>query len=141
MNKIPDRLNISFSDKADCEKVLKDKSGPFHSKANKHIFMMALGYGYKYGKRKKLSDKKFGFVRLEYLNNEEISIINAIAVKEAGSLDILLDKAEVFKIAEEYANTGLKLILKDVLGEIEGNYGDYHKRLGSELLEYLESVK
>jgi len=141
MDKIPDRLNISFSDKVDCEKVIKDKSGPFSNKANKHLFMMALGFGYKYGKRKKLSNKKFGFVRIEYLSKEELSIINAIAVKEAGSLDILLNKAGVFKIAEEYANTGLKLLLKDILGEVEGAYGDYHKRLGSELLEHLESNK
>ena len=138
MSEEPDILNIADSDREVYEKIVKDKLGPFKGKDNKHVFMVAISYGLKFGKRTPLNSKKYGFIRREYLSKEELSIIKAIAVNEGQSLDILLDKAELYKIAEEYANTGIKLLKKEIYGEIKGIYGDYYKRLSSELLEHLE---
>ena len=136
----PDRFNINDSDREIYEKIAKDNLGPFKSKDNKHVFMVAMIYGYKFGKRIPLHGKKFGFIRAEYLTKEEMTIVRSLAINENNSLDVLLDKNEVFKVAEEYANTGIKLLKKDIYGEMQDVYGDYYKRLGSELLEHLKET-
>lgn len=126
----PDRFYINKSDRKDYDRLL-EKDSPFHRRENKELFMMAMIFGFQEGNREELK-KKEGFFRTEYLTDEEMSIIKAIAVAEAGDLNVLLDKKKVFSIAEEYATGGIK-ILKDKV--FSGEYGTYAKRLESELIQ------
>ena len=135
-NKGPDRLNIRRSDRKDYARLL-EKDSPFAGKENKDLFIMAMVVGFREGARVEL-DRKEGFIRIEYLNPNEESIIKAIAVAEEGGLDILLDKRKVYSIAEEYAAGGIKL-LKDKV--FSGGYGSYIKKLESELTEEYEKFE
>ena len=129
-DEFPDRLFIRKSDKKNYKDLLEDRESLFKGKGNKRVFLMAMITGFRDGSRIQL-DKKFGFVRTEYLNSEEISIIKAVAVAEKGDLDAVLNKKEVFSIAEEYAASGIRL-LKDRV--FSGEYGSYAKKLEESLV-------
>jgi len=136
VNKEPDRLYIRKSDRKDYDRLL-EKDSPLVGKENKDLFMMALITGFHEGTRVKL-DKREGFFLLYHLNDEENSIIKAIAVTEEGDLNILLDKKKVYSIAEEYAAGGIKLLRDKVFS---GEYGSYIKKLESELIDEFERIK
>jgi len=128
-NKIPDRLFVSNRD--DYKRLL-EKDSPLTGKENKHIFMIAMLIGFKEGRRVELPRGKKDLIRIEYLNDEEISVIKAIAVIEEGNLDVLLDKRKVYSIAEEYAACGIKLLKNKVF---DGGYGSFIKKFESELID------
>ncbi|MFZ7137851.1 MAG: RNA-binding domain-containing protein [archaeon] len=110
---------------------LKDKDSPFAGCQNKEIFFAAMTLGYN-NKIKIPFDKRKEFVREEYLNDEDHTIIKSIAVAETGNLKILLDKKKVYAIAEQYATGGISLLFQSVFGN---EYGSYTKKLESKLLQ------
>ena len=130
-----DRLFINKSDRKDYEMLLKSKDSPFLSRRNKVPFVIAMLFGVKARTRTRLK-KKDGWIYVDYLNDDEESIIKAIAVFEAGDLNVLLDKDRVYTIAEEYAATGIKLLKAKVFS---GGYGTFAKKLESDLITLLES--
>lgn len=133
-DRIPDRLSINESDKKEYLR-LKGKDSPFKDKDNKDLFMMALIVGYSEVKTKVKLEKKLGYAQLNTFNDEDLTIIKSIAVAEAKSLDILTDKVEVLSIAEQYANSGIKMFKDEVFN---GEYGDYIRRIESKLVDAFE---
>lgn len=129
----PDRLSISKSDRKHYDRLLEEDS-PFHGQDNKIVFMMAMITGFLKGGRMEI-DRKEGYIRTEYLNNKEKSLIKAIAVSETGGLEILADKRRLYSIAEEYAAGGIALLTKEVFGP---EYGSYARRLELQTVEELE---
>jgi len=129
----PDRLYVEKSDIKIYDR-LKERDSPFYKKENKEIFIMAMVLGFKEGGTKVLS-KKEGYVRTEYLTPEEKALMNAIAIYNEGTLDVLLDKKKVYSIAEEYAAYGIRLLHDWVFG---GEYGSFAKKLESELVQMFE---
>lgn len=92
---------------------------------------MSMLMGFKEGGTLEL-DQKEGYVRTEYLNDEEQALIKTIAVANEGTLNVLIDKKKVYDIAEQYAAYGIRLLHDTVLS---GEYGTYAKKLESELLQ------
>ena len=74
------------------------------------------------------------YVEVEYFDDKDLSIMKAIAIQEEG-LDVLLDSKKVFRIAEEYATTGINILKNEIYGE---EYGTFIKRLESDLVEEYE---
>jgi len=132
--KILDRLYVN---KRSEFKRLLEKDSPLVSYDYKYLFMLTLTIGFVEGRRVELGSKKEELTRIEYLDNKEKSIIKAIAVKETGSLEVLLDKKEVYTIAEEYAAGGIKLLIRKVFN---GEYGNFIKRFGNEIVERLKET-
>lgn len=130
----PDRLYVRKDNLEDYELLKKEKDSIFFGKENKDIFIMAMILGY-YNKKKKCLDKKEGFFREEYLNDEERSLIKAIAIKEEGNLSVLLDKQKVYSIAEEYAAGGIGYLKDEVFNK---QHGGYLKKLEEKLVEEFE---
>jgi len=125
-----DRVFIRKSDREDYK--LLQKKEPFKGKANKEVFMMAMAVGFHEGSQISFrTGEKDGFFLLKDLNDKEKSIFYAIAVAEK-NLNTLSDENEVYSIAENYANGGIKL-LKD--GVFSGEYGSYVKKMESELIQ------
>ncbi len=132
-SKEPDRLYIRKSDKKDYDRLL-ERDSPLAGKENKVLFIMAMILGFHEGNKREL-DKKEGYIRTEYLNPEEKSIIKAIAIAEEGDLNILLDKKKVYSIAEGYAAGGIRLLKDKALG---GEYGSFGKKLESVLVKIFD---
>lgn len=134
-HKNPTRLNINKSDRKKYDKLLGKKS-VFAGKDNKDIFMMAMVIGYSRGVKTDLTRKE-GYVRFEYLKDRDKSIIKSIAVADTGTLNVLLDKRNVYSIAEKYAAGGIKLLVDMIFGS---GYGSFKKKLESELIEEFEKI-
>jgi len=115
---------------------LKEKDSPFAGSQNKDVFLAAMVVGYHEGSKIELKNKE-GYVREEYLNPRELALIRAIAVTDKGNLEVLLDKQEIFSIAEQYATGGIEILKAKALS---GEYGSYTKKLESELLRAHEKA-
>ena len=128
---------VIFVPSRDDYKRLQEKDSPFYGQDNKCIFMMALVTGFRNKCKSTLPSGKDDIIRTEYLTDQERSIIKAMAVADEGSLDILLDKKQVYAIAEEYAAGGIQLLKDEVF---RGGYSSYIKKLESELVDDFKKV-
>lgn len=118
---------------------LKDKRqslSPFRGKefADVFAFVMALGF---YHKTRSSLKKRSGSIPYSALLKYEW-LIKAVAVSETGTLRVLLDKTEVARIAEEYANGGMMYLKEIVFG---GEPGDAHKRLEFQIRRIVRSLE
>jgi len=130
-----------FCDSLKDYKVLKEETELFKKEnANSSIFIMAMALGFKGGKIHKIPLKKGkeGVVRLTYFKEEHISMIKAVAIIDSGE-DILFDEDKVYSIAEEYANGGIRLLKKALIGNKEP--GSYIKKLCTGLLEISKKIE
>jgi len=139
MSNIPDRINIEKKDrllfnKLDQEEILKFKGG---RRTRKEQFLFAMTVGFKNSVKHTLENKE-GWFLIKDLQPKDEALINAIAIMDANSIEILADKGAVCKIAEEYAHAGIKLLS----GEIETtSLGSFDKKLEKELYRLLDEQK
>ncbi|MCD5397039.1 MAG: hypothetical protein LRZ96_00390 [Candidatus Pacebacteria bacterium] len=132
--KDPDRLYCDKKDKSIYDNLKEE--GPFKKKDLIDIFMVAMAIGFKHKNRIKLTKKEGIILFKSFEANEKkpMTIIKAIAINETGNLDILLDKRELFSIAEEYATGGINILRE----EIGIDYESYIRQLETELIEMVE---
>jgi len=138
LSNVPDRLYIEESDKHLYDKIL-EKGSPLsrdNGFTNKDIFLLALSIGYDSGMPMAIN-KRLGYFLAKYLSREEEAILYSIAVKDEG-LEALKDIKTVFKIAEEYANSGIKTLYESVFA---GQYGAFSKRIETDLIKKIRVVK
>ena len=133
--RVPDRLYI---DKADRE-LYSDKtlaSEVFAQRENKDRFLFAMCLGFKHDVRRPLNTRD-GFILAQTLHPEDEALMDAVALHETGSAEVLANRAEVFGIAEEYAHAGIRLLHGEATS---GQPGSFFKRLELELFDLLETV-
>lgn len=141
MAKIPDRLNIDkktdreLYDALDNEKMLrfKDKGG---IRTRKEQFLFAMSIGFK-NKSKRPLESKEGFFLLKDMRPDEEALINAVAIADTDSIEVLSKKEDVFKIAEEYAHAGIKLLVDKIQST---QFGSFDKQFEKELLELYKEL-
>jgi len=81
---------------------------------NKELFLFAMALGFKNKNRLPFSGKRLGYFLEKDLKYEDYVLLNAIAISETQSLDVLTDRDKIFKIAEEFAHGGLKIISEEI---------------------------
>jgi hypothetical protein len=134
--RVPDRLYI---DKADRE-LYSDKTlvaEIFAQRENKDRFLFAMCLGFKHDVRRPLHTRD-GFILVQTLHPEDEALMDVVAVHETGSAEVLANRAEVFRIAEEYAHAGIRLLHGEATS---GQPGSFFKRLELELFGLLETVE
>jgi len=131
----PDRLSIDKADREYYEHAAI-KNEVFKGRENKEQFLFAMAIGFKNQLSSPL-DAREGFVRAEYLRPEDEALIDAVAIHHTGSADVLADREAVFRIAEEYAHAGIKLLYNKATSS---QTGTFHKHLEKELFELLGAV-
>jgi dnd system-associated protein 4 len=102
---------------------------------NKELFLFAMALGFKNQKPLPFSGKRLGYFLEKDLKYEDYVLLNAIAINETKSLDILTDKEKIFKIAEEYAHGGLTILHKEIG---PGKFGSFSKNFELKLDQLLE---
>ena len=116
---------------------LKASSGIFNKMDLIDIFAIALIYGKKKGKRTKLGKGAIGRIRESTIRNSSVKeLMMIIAVDETGSIDVLSDNNEYFRICEEYAKTGIKLLETDYIE----NSDDLINDLEMEMFEFYDDI-
>lgn len=116
---------------------LKDEYGPLRGATIIDIFSIALIYGLKQGYRTELlpEGSSIGRVVESVIDNSNLRyLMMAVAVKETGSLDVILDANQYFTICEEYAKTGITYLEDDFINNDEDLLDD----MEDEILEVYE---
>lgn len=120
------RVKIA-KDKAELVKALKDGSdmnGPFQTYADVIAFAAVLGA--KKGKRipfNEISNNPDPIPQEHFISRKYESLISLVSVTDSRNPKILADRDESederIKIFEEYANSGLEIIQKNLIGTID----------------------
>jgi len=134
MPRMPDRINIDKNDRELYDNLKKEKF--FEGRENKEQFLFAMTIGFKNDVRRPLKTKE-GFVRAEYLQPQDMALINALAMSKKGP-EVLSNKEEVFRIAEEYAHAGIKILADEIKSS---SYGSFTKKFEKELFELFEKIE
>jgi hypothetical protein len=110
-------VHIEKSKRSLYEDLRTKETSPFYGVELHDLFMFALSYGRKKAGRVELDgDEHALFGRANALREEQAGIIEAVAVWEERSLDVLRDKRFVYTISEEYANGGIEKLHGRVFG-------------------------
>ncbi|HEY8363043.1 MAG TPA: hypothetical protein VIK77_09195 [Tissierellaceae bacterium] len=134
MSKMPDRLYIDKEDES-LYNYLKNEIFEGNER-NKELFLLAMSIGFK-NQIKRSLDKKKDYVREEYLLPEDYALLNAVAMFEKGP-EILSNRAEVFKIAEEYAHAGIKILVDEINSS---SFESYTKRFEKDIFEIYKKLE
>ena len=127
MPKIPDRVYIDKKDRELYNKLAEEEI--FDEKTTrKEQFLFAMAVGFNNQLRLPLETRE-GFFLTKDLRPEDEALMYAVAIYDEGP-EILSNKEKVFKIAEEYAHGGIK-ILTDMVKSLP--YGSFYKKLEKDL--------
>jgi hypothetical protein len=132
----PDRLYISKKDRDLYNNIIKQEAF-FKKKGNLELFLFAMMFGYKNNAQLPIENRD-GWVRTEYIGNEDKTIMDSIAVDTIGSSEILADRERVFEIAEEFAHGGIQLLVSEIKNT---QFGSFQKRLEQKLFELYENIE
>ena len=124
MAKVPDRIYIGAEDRVIYKKI-DETADLFKKKNNKEQFLFAMAIGFSNNTRIPLKKKENWFLKKD-LKPEDEAILNVVALKATGDTSVLPDKSEVYKIVEEYAHAGLKILLDNIES---AEFGTYWKQL------------
>ena len=135
MSEMPDRLNIDKKDRElykilDLEEIVKFKDNG-GTRTRREQFIFAMAYGFNNGVKRPLNTTE-GFVLEKDLHKEDYALLDAIAIYDTDSVEVLADRKAVFKIAEEYAHAGIMLLSDKIKSS---QLGLYEKELEKALFE------
>jgi len=130
---MPDRLYIDKEDRPYYQKAEEENILNFKNKNQKEQFLLAMAIGFENSQRRELKTRE-GFFFSDNLGSEGRTLINALAIREHGSADILADEKKVFDIAEQYASAGIR-ILADSIDKVQ--FGKFDKMFEKDLVEML----
>lgn len=134
MNKTPDRLYIDLNDRELYKKI--EEQEMFGGKTRKEQFLFAMALGARNNVAVPLKTRE-GFFLTKDLRAEDEALINAVALWGEDSTDIYSDKERLYRIAEEYAHAGIKLLV-DKIESVE--FGSFWKQFEKELNEMYERL-
>lgn len=118
-------------DKQKYEDLTKKKISPFHNKTYADIFVFALAYAImKEAAPIRLKSKQPNIPISAFAR--KIWLINALAVSMRKTHKALFEPQQVYTLAEEYANAGIKLLYEEVFN----TPGDIYKKIETWLLAY-----
>ena len=93
-------------------KLTTGDEAPF--KTMKDLFMLSASVGYARGRRTALSGQREIFRWPVFSSQEDIPVLRAIAIAETADTAVLVDQNLVLTIAEEYANSGIEEVRREV---------------------------
>ena len=77
--------------------------------------MWAMALGVKSGERKPLSNREQIF-RWDQLSRDiDVPVIQAVGIAETGDVEIIAHEDQLLRIAEEYANAGIRELKREVV--------------------------
>ena len=79
--------------------------------------MLSASVGYSLGRRVTLSSQREIFRWPVFSSQEDIPVLRAIAIAETGDTVVLVDQNLLLTIAEEYANSGIEEVRREVANQ------------------------
>lgn len=137
MTEGPRNLRYADADGEKYRKLTQDSLSPFHGTDFKDVFVYAVAYGYQNGLRNTEIERPQPNIPLSAMRDEDLWLLKAVAIAEVGSLDILRNPKEAYKLTEEYANGAIGTLYLEVFG---GKPGEPYKRMMRDVLEEFERL-
>jgi hypothetical protein len=135
--KRPDRINIDKSDLKHYKALSEEVKSVKQLKENKNLFLFALSRGVSAGTRIPIKSKE-GYVRSEYFHGEDDALLQAVAIKSEGNLEVTSDWPTIYSIAEEYARAGIGIFADEIS---DGNFGSFMKKYEARVLKNVRKEK
>src|SRR3712207_4880825 len=112
-----DRFYVRKDKWADFQALGRGGDSPFTTM--KDVFIVAAALGYRSGRGQPLGTSRQNIGLWQFFSaQEDVPLLQAIAVASTGDVAVLADQGEILKIAEEYANVGIDLLMQDVRSEV-----------------------
>lgn len=106
-----------------------DKLDLFKREDRKDQFLLAMATGF-VNRTKKTLDSRHILFKTKYFKQEDDALLNALALYETGKVETLANKAQVYRIAEEYANAGINILkTKEDQFQIGNNIKKFEKEI------------
>lgn len=133
---MPQGIDRVFIEKEDKEKYNKiQENSFFQGHTNSQLFLFTLCFGLQNGAERLPLKNKLGYFRLDSMKEEEEVLFKVLAVFETQSVEVLDDPKNIYNIAEEYANFGIKILFE----ELESTqFGTFHKVIEIKLNDMLQ---
>ena len=129
-----DRLFVDEKDRELYDRL--ETSDIFEGKTRKEQFLFALAVGFSRGIKRPIQ-KREGFFLAKDMRPDDEALFSAVAATDADSVQVLPDRAKVFRIAEEYAHAGIR-ILADEIDSTQ--YGTFEKHLEKQLHDMYDRI-
>lgn len=82
----------------------------------KDVFMWAVALGVRNGKRLPLEGGRTQIFRWDQLSQDlDVPVLKSLAVAETGEVETLIHEDQVLRIAEEYANAGIRELKEELM--------------------------
>ncbi|QZY01221.1 hypothetical protein K6T25_15185 (plasmid) [Halobaculum rubrum] len=98
------------------EELQESDGSPFQGAQRMEIFLFAVAYGSKKTGKTSLTGDRQALFNISSLKSDQKWIIKSVAVRDARTTDVLRDEKEVYRIAQEYANSGLEELHGKLVG-------------------------
>ncbi len=84
----------------------------------KDVFMWAVALGFQAGRKRPLAPGRQQPFRWGQLSQElDVPALQAIALADSGDVEVLMRKDQILRIAEEYANEGIRILKADLIDQ------------------------
>jgi len=127
----PDRLYIDKEDRKLYERLEREKL--FSKQSRREQFLLAMSVGFRNDLTLPL-EKRDGFFLAKDLRLEDEALMKAVALHKS-ELSVLEDRASVFRLAEEYAHAGIRLLVNDIESTSMGSFDKAFELQTHSLLE------
>lgn len=99
-------------------------------------FVVAMSIGYNLGSKTPLTGTK-SLILESSISKDNLALLNIVAIADTGDVKIISNKKQVFKIAEQYANTGIKYMQNMEKGAQFGEASDNFEEIVNSVYEDL----
>lgn len=106
-----DRIYVQKDKHPDFQRLSQGDDPVFETM--KDVWVLAAAMGFRAGRRQPLKGTQHIGFTASLSPQEDIPLLQAIAVAETADVKVLADQGQVLKIAEEYANVGIDLLIQD----------------------------
>lgn len=98
------------------DELTETEQSPFYNVREPDLFMLAMSYGRQKAGRAEIQGNKYYPTQRFQLSNEQEWIVKAVAVREERTTRVLKDERLVYRIAQQYANTGIEKLHNRIFG-------------------------
>jgi hypothetical protein len=98
------------------DELTETEQSPFYNVREPDLFMLAMSYGRQKAGRAEIQGKRYYLTQRFQLSNEQEWIVKAVAVREERTTRVLKDERLVYRIAQQYANTGIEKLHNRIFG-------------------------
>lgn len=99
-------------------------------------FVVAMSIGYNLGSKTPLNGTR-SLILESSISKDNLALLNIVAIADTGDVKVISDKKQVFKIAEQYANTGIKYMQNMEKGTQYGEASDNFEEIVNSAYEDL----